>query len=126
MVHVRAPGMGLEPEGDLGLADIHCSIALDVDGPAGISRSAEGRWSRHPCCKAQRLEACLGAPIAIERQRFGTVGLSSAAIKELRFAAPYEAHSAPGHAREEAESANRGALWPAAHACPSFCTEWKR
>ena len=69
----------------LNLENAFCSIIYKASGCIAISYVGRSEYKDHPCYKAYKLEAYIGAPIWVNGKKYGTVSFTSPRPKEAGF-----------------------------------------
>ena len=73
----------LSPDGSIAagevydVSDTYCWHVLAQRGPFGVHHAAESQLCAHPCYEKFKLEAYLGAPIAVDGRVYGVLSFSS-------------------------------------------------
>ena len=76
VTQVSPPGT-LEDGQEFDIGVTYCNITLSGSGVVAITTMGESPYATHPCYKAFKLEAYIGASIFVDGQLFGTVNFSS-------------------------------------------------
>lgn len=75
--YVHCPGGAIRAGQEFAVGETFCVHVFAADGPLAIHHAGHSEVATHPCYRATRLEAYVGAPLIVRGARIGTVNFSS-------------------------------------------------